>query len=55
MEDDFKTFVKEELKYIRGRVDKLWDWRMLLIGGSLAIGAIVSTIVSLVFAYIGAR
>lgn len=50
-DDLFRWYMRrndEDLKYIRERVDKLWDFRLMLIGGSLALGAIGGLLVQIV-------
>jgi len=46
--DQFQQFVTSELKYIRERVDALYDRHYLLYAKVLAISAAVSTIVVIV-------
>lgn len=48
----FMNRTEQDLNHIRGRVDKLWDFRLLLIGGSIAVSTICSIVVSLVTLYL---
>lgn len=50
MEEKFLYFMErteQDLAHIRKRVDKLWDFRLILIGGSAVVSAIVSFIVAM--------
>lgn len=47
----FMERTEKDLQYIREKVDKLWDFRLLLIGGSMALGAIGGVVVQLVIVF----
>lgn len=46
--DQFQRFVTSELRYIRERVDALYDRHYLLYAKVVGISAVVSTIVAIV-------
>lgn len=49
----FMDRTEKDLEHIRNKVDKLWDFRLFLIGGSFVISAICSALVSLASIYFG--
>lgn len=49
----FMERTEEDLGHIRMRVDTLWDFRMRIIGGNVAISIIVSAVVSILTIYFG--
>jgi len=49
----FMDRTEKDLDHIREKVDKLWDFRMFLLGGSAVVSAIVTTILEIAFAYLG--
>ncbi len=55
MESKLDLFIRRtesDLEYIRARVDKLWEFRLMVIGGSMVISTICSFIVSAIYAYL---
>lgn len=48
----FMDRTKEDLDHIRLKVDKLWEFRMMLLGGSVVVSALTGAVMSLVIAYV---
>lgn len=42
----FMGRTEKDLDYIRDKVDKLWSFRMMLMGGSIAVSAMVSLLIN---------
>lgn len=53
--EDFMKRTEDDLDYIRLRVDKLWDFRAFMIGGSIVVSTLISVGFSLAFIYFGVR
>lgn len=48
----FMERTEQDLRHIRERVDRLWDWRLVMIGGSVSLGGLGGFLVHLLFAYL---
>jgi hypothetical protein len=56
MDEKFEYFMKrteQDLDHIRTRVDKLWDFRLMLLGGSAVVSIISAAIFEIVLALMG--
>lgn len=56
--EKFNYFMKrteDDLKHIRHRVDTLWDFRILMIGGSIVVSTLISAAFSIAFIYFGVK
>lgn len=51
--DYFMKRTEEDLDYIKVRLDKLWDFRLLLLGGSFVVSGLCSALVSVAYIYFG--
>jgi hypothetical protein len=51
--EDFMNRTEDDLKYIRDKVDTLWDFRILMIGGSIVVSTLISAGFSIAFIYFG--
>lgn len=52
--DKFEYFMErteEDIKYIRARVDSLWDFRAMVFGGAAVVSLVCSALVSFAFIY----
>ena len=57
MEEKFEYFMQrteKDLEHIRLKVDQLWGFRLMVIGGSLAISTICTIAVNLLLIYVKA-
>lgn len=50
--DYFMKRTEQDLDHIRLKVDKLWDLRLMLIGGSFLISGLSSALVSMIYVYL---
>jgi hypothetical protein len=58
MKDKFEYFMErteKDLDHIRTKVDKLWEFRLMLLGGSAVVSVLFSGIFHLASIYWGAR
>lgn len=53
--DYFIERTEKDLDHIRAKVDKLWEFRLLLLGGSAVVSIIFTGVFNLLLAYMGAR
>jgi hypothetical protein len=56
MDPDIRVFIdrtQKDLAYIRAKVDTLWDFRIMVIGGSIAMSALASAVISIAAIYFG--
>lgn len=56
MEEKFEYFMKrteQDLEHIRSKVDKLWEFRLMLLGGSAVVSILFSGIFHMLLAYLG--
>lgn len=54
----FELFMErtdERLEHIQSRVDKLWEFRAMMIGGSIVVSVICSSVVAVAAIYFGAH
>ena len=51
--EDFMRRTEMDLEKINVKLDKLWDFRLLMIGGSIVISTLTSVGFSLAFIYFG--
>lgn len=57
-QNKFEYFMKrteQDLSHIRAKVDKLWDFRLLLIGASMTVSVVCSAVVSIASIYFKAK
>lgn len=51
--EEFMTRTEEDLKEIRTKVNSLWNFKMLVLGASLAISTLSSALISVLYIYFG--
>lgn len=51
----FRLRTEQDLEGIKLRLDKLWDFRIFLLGASITVSMICSTLITLASIYFGAR
>lgn len=49
--EDFVKRTENDLDHIKDRVNKLWDFRVLLLGGSFVISTLCSAAVAMISVY----
>ena len=56
IDPDIRIFIdrtQKDLAYIKHKVDTLWDFRIMVIGGSIAMSAVASAVISIAAIYFG--
>lgn len=53
--EDFMQRTEKDLDKINQKLDKLWDFRILMIGGSIVISTLSSIVACLAYLYLGIK
>lgn len=58
MHDKLDLFIKmtqDRFDKLDGKIDKLWEFRFLILGGSIVVSALLTTVISAAAIYFGVR